>query len=173
MELGDDGEQEVHRRAPRFAFQSHLWSLCQFQNFKLDHCWRYDIHSELGQFLTELRVADVMTDALYQTCKRLLQNKAVTTDEAVTLSCTNDVARSISKTHLDRLPTPEHAYYAVDRHGRNVYINSAADEVRGGSAQGPMFTDEKNQHLLRINMVPKIMWIYYIKQAIVKRHHNS
>ncbi|DBA97447.1 TPA: DNA helicase [Trebouxia sp. C0004] len=43
--------------------------------------------------------------------------------------------------HLDRVPTPEHAYYAVDRHGRNI----AADEVRGGNAQGPMFTDEKDQ----------------------------
>ena len=144
MELGDDGQQEVHRRAPRFAFQSHLWSLCKFENYKLDHCWRYDIHSELGQFLTELRVAHVMTDALYQTCKRLLQNKAVTTDDAVTLSCTNDVARSISKTHLDRLPQPEHAYYAVDRHGRNVYINNVADEGPNGNAHGPMFTDERN-----------------------------
>lgn len=64
---------------------------------------------------------------------------------AVTLSCTNDVARSISKTHLERLATPEHAYYAVDRHGRNMYVNSAADEVRGGNAQGPVFTDEDNQ----------------------------
>lgn len=145
VELGDDGEVEVHRMAPRFAFQSHLWSLCQFQNYKLDHCWRYDIHSELGQFLNELRVAHVMTDALYQTCRRLLQNKAVTTDEAVTLSCTNDVARSISKTHLDRLPTPEHVYYAVDRHGHNMYINSAADELQDGNAQGPMFTDEQDQ----------------------------
>ena len=95
--------------------------------------------------MTELRVAEVMTDALYQTCRRLLQNKTVTSDEAVTLACTNDVARSTSKTHLDQLPTPEHAYYVVDRHGCNVYINSAADEVRGGGAQGPMFTDEANQ----------------------------
>ena len=35
MELGDDGEEELHRRAPRFSFESHLWSLCQFRTSSL------------------------------------------------------------------------------------------------------------------------------------------
>ncbi|DBA73813.1 TPA: DNA helicase [Trebouxia sp. C0005] len=86
-----------------------------------------------------------MTPALYETCKRLLQNKNVKPDEAVTLSCTNDVARKISKQQLDRLAMPDYAYFAVDRHGRTAYVNSTADEDRAGSAQGPMLTDENSQ----------------------------
>ena len=143
-ELDDAGVQHVRRQPFQYAFQSSVWPTLGFQNFKLSHCWRYDLKSELGKFLTALRVAGKMTAVLFQACTRLLQNKQVESSAAVTLCCTNDIARKASEGQLSRLTGTQYDYYAVDRHGSNKFVNTATSTANNGGAGGPTYRDEQN-----------------------------
>ena len=47
------GGRASKKNAAASAFESPVWHRCQFVCYKLQHCYRYDITSRLGKFLSD------------------------------------------------------------------------------------------------------------------------
>ena len=151
--LDDAGDWVLKKKAAQYAFESLMWQRCQFNYYKLSHCWRYDINSRLGRFLTELRVAKVLGERLFGEMEELWTQKTVNSEEAVILCCTNVAARQVSLNKLRKLHGLEVTYCAVDRHsnsGSDYHVNTEADDesearqARMQFLEQPTFVDEDN-----------------------------
>ena len=66
--------QNYQRSAVQYAFDSKVCKeAANFKCYCLRYCWRYDINSPMGEFLTELRTVDQLTPALYKKLESLPQ----------------------------------------------------------------------------------------------------
>ena len=124
---GSKGPQYKKFRA-EYVFESRVWARAGFRCFRLQHCWRYDINSRLGKFLSALRVAPVLSDHLYDEMKALLFNREVDYCEAVVLCCRKRDSRLWSINKLQGLEGPDVIYCGVDRHGDERHVNTLQNE---------------------------------------------
>ena len=135
------------RPEPKYLFESKIWAAAEFVPYRLSYCWRYDIDSELGVFLTKLRVSETLHDSLFTALV-----KKMVSDEQQPETCVRLVTKkkeaheySIKKLHdIQGGDASDHMFYAVDCQGDCKYVNTTADE--SGAAQrggGPdHYTDE-------------------------------
>jgi hypothetical protein len=66
------------RKTASYCFESRAWVAGQFKCIRPVHCYRYDLNSRLGNFLTALRVAEKLDPYLYSEMKALLDTGTVT-----------------------------------------------------------------------------------------------
>ena len=124
-------QSDYHRPAPQYVFESAIWAAAKFMPYHLNHCWRYDVHSDLGKLLTKLRVSEKLDDNLFDRLEGMLVQDEAVPDSCVRLVTKKAVARSYSIPKLHNLKGPDvddHIFFGVDTQGANRYVNVLADD---------------------------------------------
>lgn len=122
---------KYRRPAAKYVFESEVWDACKFVPYRLHHCWRYDVNSALGRFLTKLRVSEKLEDDLYFTLEGMLVQDDDLPETCVRLVTRKTDARTYSIDKLHSIvgeDVADHVFYAVDSQGGHHYVNSEADE---------------------------------------------
>lgn len=110
--------QNYQRSAVQYAFDSKVWKeAANFKCFRLTYCWRYDINSPMGEFLTELRTVDQLTPALYKKLEALPQGGYADLEDAETVMLTSKKAEAQNRNQvmLNAIQSEPVTYCGVDR----------------------------------------------------------
>ena len=133
-----------------YAFRADVWPSAAFKCFRLTHCYRYDVQSDLGRFLAELRGTPKLTEELFDVMEPLVNREFADSDkDAVMLCSKKSTARKHSESALSELEGPEYSFYGVDRHGRERFVNTAnsmhGGDVNDNMEEGPSFIGKNNR----------------------------
>ena len=145
---------KIHRRAAGYAFDSLAWQGADLELFELTHCWRYDQHGRLGQFLLRLRLSRFLQNDLYEEASALLVNQLVDEERAVHLACTRRHAKALSMAKLNQLAGPEYAYQRIDRRAGRRHVCSFVEEDRDRIEQGNIYHDENGRQKSLFSSLP-------------------
>lgn len=100
--IGDGSELRKERAA--YAILSAAWKAAQFTRYRLTHCWRYDINSELGRLWQSLRSVSYLTeqqrDALLMLLLKQSDGAGPTDVRETILSSRRDVAADLAGSSL-------------------------------------------------------------------------